>query len=120
MLVISTVGPDNATTVAEPFVVGKAEQERDGALSVFLMQEAVYLASERHADLSELTSPGFAPLSELVADLRDDGVLDEAVVCEPCATARHVEADDLREWATLGGPADLARLTERHDTTLTF
>jgi len=67
MFVVSTVGPDNVTTAAEPFVVGEAARETDGTLALFLMQEAVYLGSENHVDLSELKSPGFPPISTLVS-----------------------------------------------------
>jgi predicted peroxiredoxin len=121
MLAVSTVGPDNATTAAEPFVLAEAAKHTDsGTLDVFLLQEAVYLASDRHVDLATVTAPGFDDIGTLVADARADGALGEVVVCEPCATARRIGPEDLREWATMGGPAALGRLTDAHDTTLTF
>jgi predicted peroxiredoxin len=121
MLAVSTVGPENPAIAAEPFILGKAAPHTDdGTLDLFLMQEAAYLASENHVDLSELKSPGFESIDALVTEARDDGTLGEAVVCEPCATARSIADADLREWATMGGPDDLGRLTDEHDSTLTF
>jgi predicted peroxiredoxin len=121
MLVVSTVGPENPALAAEPFVVGQAgPHTEDGDISLFLMAEAAYLVSENHVDLGELHAPGFDPVDVLVDDLLEDDLLREAIVCEPCATARHIDATDLRDWATIGGPADLGRMSDEHDTTLSF
>lgn len=121
MLAVSTVGPENPSIAAEPFVVGRAgEHTADGDIALFLMADAAYLASENHVDLGELKAPGFDPIDVLVDELLADDLLREAIVCEPCATAREVDASDLHEWATMGGPADLGRMTDEHDTTLTF
>lgn len=121
MLAVSTVGPDNASVAAEPFILADAAKHTDDdSLDVFLMQEAVYLASANHADLETVVSPGFDSIETLVQDGLDDDVIDDVVVCEPCAAARCVDETDLRDWATMGGPDDLGRLTDEHDTTLTF
>jgi predicted peroxiredoxin len=121
MLAVSTVGPENPSVAAEPFVVGQAgPHTEDGDVALFLMGEAAYLASENHVDLGELKAPGFDPIGVLLEELLADDLLREAVVCEPCATAREIDAADLRDWATMGGPADLGRMTDEHDTTVTF
>jgi len=121
MLAVSSVGPENPAIAAEPFILGRAAPHtEDDELALFLMQEAASLASENHVDLSELKSPGFEPIDALLEEAIDEGVLGEAVVCRPCATAREIAESDLRDWATMGGPDDLGRLTDEHDTTLTF
>lgn len=120
MYVVTTIGPENATKTVEPFMVGLGAMERDDTLDLFLLQEAAYLASERHIDLSTLSAPGMPTVAEAVEKLRDGGGLGECYVCEPCATVRNIRPEDLREWATIGGPEDLARLAEENDTTMTF
>lgn len=120
MFVVSTVGPDNVTKTVAPFVTGTGAVERGETVDLFLMQEATYLASENHVDLSELVAPGMPPVAEVVKDLQEDDGLGECVVCKPCSSARGIGSDDLREWATLGGPADLARLAADHETSIAY
>lgn len=120
MYTVSTIGPDNATKAVEPFMVGIGAMQRDDTLDLFLMQEAAYLASERHVDLSSLVAPGMPSVAEAVADLRAADALGECYVCEPCATVREIREDDLREWIEFGDPADLARLADENQTTMTF
>jgi sulfur relay (sulfurtransferase) complex TusBCD TusD component (DsrE family) len=52
--------------------------------------------------------------------LRDNGALEEFIVCTPCAEARGITEADLAPWATFGGADDLARQADAHDTTMTF
>jgi len=120
MLAVTTIGPENATKTVEPFMIGIGAMARDDTLDLFMMQEAAYLGSERHADLSTLSAPGMPTVEETLGDLLEGGGLGEAYVCEPCATARNIGEEDLREWAQFGDPEDLARLAERNDTTMTF
>lgn len=120
MFVISTTGPNNATKAVLPFMTGKGAMTREEPVALFFMQEATYLASESHTNLSELTAPGLPPIAAILEELRESGTLEEAIVCDPCASARNIDADDLREWARLGSAEDLARLTESHETTVSF
>ncbi|MFC4540514.1 DsrE family protein [Halosolutus amylolyticus] len=120
MFVVTTIGPENTTKTVEPFMVGIGVKERGNETDLFLMQEAAYLGSDQHVDLSTLSAPGMPTVEEALEELLDAGSLGECIVCEPCAIARNIGEDDLREWATFGGPEDLARLAEENETTMTF
>ena len=52
--------------------------------------------------------------------MTENDALNDFVVCEPCTDARGIETDDLREFAYMGGPDDLARQARENDTTVTF
>jgi len=120
MHIITTVGPDNSTKAVLPFISAKGAMTRDDTAAVFAMQEATYLASPAHADLSELKAPGLPTVQAVLDELRSHGALEEFVVCAPCAQARGIREDDLAEWATFGGAGDLARQADTHETTVTF
>lgn len=116
----TTIGPDNATRAVLPFVAAKGAMEHGTPTEFFLMQEATYLGSERHANLDELQSPGLPSVATVLDALLENDALEEVIVCEPCATARNVTADDLHEWATFGDAADLYAQLERNDNTVTL
>jgi predicted peroxiredoxin len=120
MHILTTIGPDNSTKAVLPFIAGKGAMSRGGTVAMFAMQEATYLGSTRHADLSELKAPGLPTVQAVLDALRENDALEEFVVCEPCAEARGITAADLAPWATFGGAPDLARQADAHDTTMTF
>ena len=120
MHILTTIGPDNATKAVLPFIAGKGAMSRGEAVAMFAMQEATYLGAPGHADLSELKAPGLPTVQEVLDALQENGVLDEFVVCKPCAEARGITEADLASWATFGGADDLARQAAAHDTTMTF
>ncbi|PSP84969.1 hypothetical protein BRC83_03410 [Halobacteriales archaeon QS_1_68_17] len=120
MQIIVTVGPDNVTKCGLPFVAAMAAAEDGDTAEFFLTQEGTYMGSASHSDWDELQSPGLPPVSELFATVREHDALGDFVVCEPCTDARGIDADDLREFAYMGGPADLARQANENDTTVTF
>jgi predicted peroxiredoxin len=120
MHVLTTIGPDNSTKAVLPFIAGKGAMSRGEGVAIFAMQEATYLGSTRHADLSELKAPGLPTVQEVLDALRDNGALEEFLVCKPCAEARGITEADLAPWATFGGAPDLARQADAHDTTMTF
>jgi predicted peroxiredoxin len=120
MHVLTTIGPDNSTKAVLPFIAGKGAMSRGEGVAMFAMQEATYLGSSQHADLSELKAPGLPTVQEVLEALRDNGALEEFIVCTPCAEARGITEADLAPWATFGGADDLARQADAHDTTMTF
>lgn len=120
MHIVTTVGPDDLTTVGVPFVAANAAAKRGDPVDLFFVQEATYLASARHSDWSELASPGLDPLDELFEVVLENDMLRDCVVCEPCTPPRGIEPDDLRTFARLGGPDDLITQADRNDTTLSF
>lgn len=120
MHVLTTVGPENSTKAVLPFIAGKGAMSRGERVALFAMQEATYLGSPSHADLAELKAPGLPTVAVVLEELRAEGILEEFVVCKPCAKARGIEEEDLASWATFGGAGDLARQAAEHDTTLTF
>jgi predicted peroxiredoxin len=120
MQIIVTVGPDNVTKCGLPFVAAKAAAEDEDDVDFFLTQEGTYMGSSRHSDWSELQSPGLPPVAGLFKDVTENDALNDFVVCEPCTDARGIETDDLREFAYMGGPDDLARQARENDTTVTF
>jgi len=120
MHVLTTIGPENSTNAVLPFIAAKGAMTRGDTAALFAMQEATYLGSARHADLSELKAPGLPTVQSVVDALLENGALDEFVVCTPCAQARGITEADLADWATFGGAGDLARQAEAHDTTMTF
>ena len=93
---------------------------RGETVAMFAMQEATYLGTPSHADLSALKAPGLPPVQAVLTELRDGDALDEFVVCMPCAEVRGITEADLAPWATFGGAGDLARQAAAHDTTMTF
>lgn len=119
MFVITTIGTDNATKTVLPFVTGKGAMNRGETVSMFTMQEATRLGTSQET-LEEIKAPGLPNVAELLTGLRENNALEEFIVCEPCATARGITEDNLVEWAEFGRATDLARLTEEHDTTVTF
>lgn len=120
MHILTTIGPENSTKAVLPFIAAKGAMTRGGTAALFAMQEATYLGSARHADLSELKAPGLPTVRAVVDTLLEHGALDEFIVCKPCAEARGITEADLADWATFGGAGDLARQAEAHDTTMTF
>jgi len=120
MHVLSTIGPDNSTNAVLPFIAGKGALSRGETVAMFVMQEATYLGSPNHADLTELKAPGLPTVQSVLNELHDQDALDEFVVCKPCAEARGIEQTDLAPWATFGGAGDLARQAAAHETTMTF
>ena len=120
MHILTTIGPENATKTVLPFVAAKGALSRGEHVAMFAMQEATYLGAPSHADLSELKAPGLPTVQEVLETLRAEAVLDEFVVCRPCAEARGITEADLAPWATFGGAGDLARQAAEHDTSLTF
>ena len=120
MHILTTIGPDNATKAVLPLIAGKGAMTRGETVAMFAMQEATYLGAPGHANLSELKAPGLPPVQAVLDALLDDDVLDEFVVCTPCAEVRGITEADLAPWATFGGADDLARQAAAHDTTMTF
>ncbi|WP_022835865.1 DsrE family protein [Salisaeta longa] len=120
MHIITTIGPENATKAVLPFIAAKGAMSQGEASAFFAMQEATYLASTRHADLSELKAPGLPTVRAVVDALLQQDMIEAFVVCKPCAEARGITADDLAPWARFGGAGDMAKQAAAHDTTLTF
>lgn len=120
MHVITTIGPDNATKAVLPFITAKGAMGNGESVEIALMQEATYLGSEDHADLSALKAPGLPPVDEVLGALRENGALEELLVCGACAEPRGVSESDIREYASWGDAADIAAGAARHDTTVTF
>jgi len=119
MQVISTVGPDNGTKTVLPFIAAKGAMTEDRQVDLFLMQEATYLGAS-DLDLDELVAPGLPSVAQVLEQLREGDAIRSAVVCDPCADARGIGKDDLRDWASLGGAGDLVQQVDRNETTLTF
>jgi len=120
MHLLTTIGPENSTNAVLPFVTAKGAMSRGERAAFFAMQEATYLGSDRHVDLSELKAPGLPTVQAVLDELLAQDALAEFIVCTPCAEARGITEDDLADWATFGGAGDLARQADAHDTSMTF
>lgn len=121
MLTVATHGPDQPNLATLPFAALKGAVESgeftDHPPTVFLMQEATYLA-HRDVDLSEVKAVGLPPVQEIVEFLLEHGF--RMVVCAPCAGPRGVAEEDLADYASMGSSTDLARLIKEHHFVLTF
>lgn len=120
MQVLTTIGPDDATRAVLPFMAAKGAMAHGDSSDFFFMQESTYLGSKRHSNLSELKAPGLPTVQEVLRMLQDADAVGEAVVCEPCATAREITEDQLRDWATFGDAGDLYAQLERNEEAVSF
>lgn len=120
MQVITTIGPENTTKTVLPFIAAKGAVSQGQDVDMFLMQEATYLGSPFHSDLSELKAPGLPTVGDVFEALLESGHLNDVVICKPCAQVRGLSAGDLRDFATFGGAGDLATQARRNDSTVTF
>jgi len=125
MLTVATHGPDEPNQAILPFAAlkgsigaagdGNHPEERP---EMFLMQEAVYLASS-DTDLNEIKGVGLPPVADVMAFLEDHGF--RMITCRPCAEGRGLESNEqLIDCAEMGDGSDLAALTQQHEEVLTF
>ncbi len=124
MLCVASHGPDNPNQAVLPFAAlkGSLGAAADGTFpeerpEMFLMQEAVYLAT-RTIPLEELKAVGLPPISEFLEALTAKGF--RMIVCRPCAEGRGISEADLAAYAEMGEGKDLATLTTQHSQVLTF
>jgi sulfur relay (sulfurtransferase) complex TusBCD TusD component (DsrE family) len=125
MLTVATCGPDAPNDAILPFVtlngsVKAAEEQAypDERPEMFLMQEAVYLASQA-TDLHEIKGTGLPPVGEVLEGLKSYDI--RMIACVPCAEARGITSEvQLIEPAEFGTGKDLAKMTQQHDQVLTF
>lgn len=125
VLTVASNGPDNPNKAILPFVslkgsIGAASEGNypEERPEMFLMQEGVYLASNR-TDLYEIKAVGLPPVGEVLDFLRDYDV--RLVACKPCAEGRGLTHDDqLIDAAEMGEGKDLAAMSRNHEQVLTF
>lgn len=84
---------------------------------MFVMQEVTRLATNPQETLAESKAPGLPTVAEVLDELQANDVLDEVIVCEPCARARNITDDEIADGAEFGQAPDLARRAEEHKTT---
>lgn len=98
-----TNNPNRATRAVHLATVAHKEGKN---VTLFLLDEAVYLAREGLADNLRAATGDIA--DDLLAYLQAHGV--PIVVCTPCAKARRVPEAELIEGARLGAASELIHL----------
>jgi predicted peroxiredoxin len=103
-----THGPDHAEHVTIPFVMAGAALASDVEVVIGFQASGVELM--RRGVVEGIHAPGFPPLAELLAQVRDLGA--RLLVCSPCLNSRAITADQLVDGAeVVAGARFIAELT---------
>ncbi len=110
-------GTDELHPVMMALKVGTALVERGETVTLFLQVEAVRLAGEdQPLDLRWGSSA--VTLGDRLSAFVDAG--GTVLVCPHCAAAAGLEADDLREWATLATEEQVAEMFAAADKVIDY
>jgi predicted peroxiredoxin len=97
---------DNPDKTVVAFVVANAGVAAGQEVTIFLSVEGVRLVIPGYAD--DITSAGFKPLKELLADFTSNG--GKIWICPPCFSARGLDKDNIIPGATFAGGAAVVGL----------
>jgi predicted peroxiredoxin len=107
VVVILSCGTDNPNRATRAFHLAMVAHQEGKAVTVFLLDEGVYLA--RAGLAGTIRSATGDALDDHLAYLQAHGV--PILACTPCAKTRCIEEKDLIEGARFGTGVDLIRLT---------
>jgi predicted peroxiredoxin len=116
LLINLTTAKDNPDKTVVAFVVANAGVAAGQEVTIFLSVEGVRLAVPGYAD--DITSPGFKPLKELLADFTNNG--GNIWVCPPCFNARELDKDNLILGASFAGGAAVVELLAQGAASLSY
>jgi tRNA 2-thiouridine synthesizing protein D len=105
----TTWGPTDTTRASLPFIFAKQALAKGDTVMLMLFHDAVSIAVEGTS--AKMLPVGPPPAFDEVFAHENA----EVIVCDPCAAARGITADMLRENARLGGMGDLHAQATRED-----
>jgi predicted peroxiredoxin len=112
LLVVLNHGTDHPSKATRAFQMAKIAKEKGAEVTLFLVDEAVYLAKAGVADT--VKAPTGDELKTYRAFLQDQAV--DVLVCTPCAKARGIDQDELIKGARLETGATLIDLALERST----
>lgn len=99
-------GTDDPNRATRGLFLAAAAQRKGKNVTVFLLDEGVYLA--RQGAVENLRAATGDSADDSLAHLQAHGV--PVLVCTPCATARFIQEDDLAESCRMATAAELIDL----------
>jgi predicted peroxiredoxin len=105
-LIVLSCGTDNPNRSTRGLFIAAAAQKEGKKVTVFLLDEAVYLAKK--GITQNLRSATGDAADDHIAHLQSFEV--PILVCTPCAKTRQIEEKDLIEGARMATGAELIRL----------
>jgi predicted peroxiredoxin len=107
VVIALSCGTDNPNRSARAFHLATIAHKEGKNVTVFLLDEAVYLGKRGLADNLKAATGDVA--DDLIAYLQAHEV--PILVCTPCAKARRIGAEDLIDGARLGTAVELIHLS---------
>lgn len=112
LLVVLNHGTDNPSKATRAFQMAKIAKEKGATVTVFLVDEAVYLAKEGVADT--VKAPTGDELKSYLTFIQEQAV--DILVCTPCANARGIKQQEFIKGARLATGATLIDLALERST----
>ena len=91
LVIISTIGNENAEKATLPFVLATAAQASDIEVVVILQSNSVVLAKQGEAE--KVNASGFLPMIQLLESYIEMG--GKLLLCSPCLKERNITKDEL-------------------------
>ena len=107
VVITLSCGTDNPNRATRAFHLATIAHKEGKNATVFLLDDAVYLAKEGLADNLRAATGDIA--DDLITYLQAHEV--PILACTPCAKARRIAAEDLIEGARMGTAAELIQLS---------
>lgn len=107
VIIVLSCGTDNPNRSTRAFHLATIAHKEGKNTTVFLLDDAVYLAKKGMADHLQAATGDIA--DDLIAYLQAHEV--PILVCTPCAKARHIPEAELIEGAKMATAADLIRIS---------
>lgn len=104
--VVLSCGTDNPNRATRAFMLAMVAHKEGKDVTVFLLDEAVYLARKGVAD--HLTAATGDAADDHISYLQEFNV--PIVVCTPCAISRGIQETDLIAGARMGTAPELVKL----------
>lgn len=112
LLVILNEGTNNPSRATRAFQMAKIAKEKGIDVTVFLVDDAVYLAKKGVAD--KVKAPTGDELKPYLEYLKENNV--QVMICTPCAASRGISSEELVENAKLETGYTLIALTMESKT----
>ena len=106
VVIALSCGTNNPNRATRAFHLATVAHKEGKKVSVFLLDEAVYLAREGLADNLRAATGDIA--DDMIAYLQAHEV--PIIVCTPCAKARRIAESDLIEGSRFGAASELIHL----------
>lgn len=116
LLINLMTAKDNPDKTVVAFVVANAGVAAGQEVTIFLSVEGVRLVIPGYAD--DITSAGFKPLKELLAEFMGNG--GKIWICPPCFNARGLDKDNIIPGATFAGGAAVVGLLAEGAASLSY